>query len=278
MKAEITSTMQSSTSTTRSAICVNEALFFRYHFTGKERDTESGNDYFEARYYASTMGRFLSPDWSAKTEPVPYARLDNPQTLNLYAYVGNNPLVRVDADGHGFCQDHADACHAAVVAISNGVSAANAIMNSFYLKAEAGMGLGAQVKGGPAKIQVGAKSVREVNAKSHNKGTIKNVNEAGAQLKIGPVSIGPSISQEQTVKTGNGPENQDAPKELHGNLLYNFGEHTSGSNAEVGVGFGLFVGVGGSVEVGVDMKELIQGVHDAFTGPKSAPTPPISQQ
>jgi len=31
------------------------------HFTGKERDTESGNDYFEARYYASTMGRFFEP-------------------------------------------------------------------------------------------------------------------------------------------------------------------------------------------------------------------------
>jgi RHS repeat-associated protein len=69
-------------------------------FTGKERDTESGNDYFGARYYASSMGRFLSPDWSAKMEPVPYAKLDNPQTLNLYAYVGNNPLRFVDADGH----------------------------------------------------------------------------------------------------------------------------------------------------------------------------------
>jgi len=68
--------------------------------TGKERDTESGNDYFSARYYASSMGRFLSPDWSAKQDPVPYARLDNPQTLNLYAYLRNNPLGGVDADGH----------------------------------------------------------------------------------------------------------------------------------------------------------------------------------
>jgi RHS repeat-associated protein len=46
------------------------------HFTGKERDAENGNDYFGARYFASTMGRFLSPDWSAKAEPVPYAKLD----------------------------------------------------------------------------------------------------------------------------------------------------------------------------------------------------------
>jgi len=69
-------------------------------FTGKERDTESGNDYFGARYYASSMGRFMSPDWSAKIEPVPYSKLDDPQTLNLYAYVTNNPLTRRDLDGH----------------------------------------------------------------------------------------------------------------------------------------------------------------------------------
>ena len=68
--------------------------------TGKERDQESGNDYFGARYYASTMGRFMSPDWSAKEEPVPYAKLDNPQTLNLYSYMRNNPLAGVDPDGH----------------------------------------------------------------------------------------------------------------------------------------------------------------------------------
>jgi RHS repeat-associated protein len=71
-----------------------------HHFTGKERDTESGNDYFGARYYSSAMGRWLSPDWSAKAEPVPYAKMDNPQSLNLYAYVENNPLFRADPDGH----------------------------------------------------------------------------------------------------------------------------------------------------------------------------------
>ena len=71
--------------------------------TGKERDIESGNDYFGARYYASTMGRFMSPDWSAKVTPVPYAKLSDPQSLNLYAYVGNNPMTRFDPDGHFDC-------------------------------------------------------------------------------------------------------------------------------------------------------------------------------
>jgi RHS repeat-associated protein len=71
-----------------------------HHFTGKERDTESGNDYFLARYYSSALGRFTTPDWSAKTDPVPYAVFTDPQSLNLYAYVRNNPLTRIDADGH----------------------------------------------------------------------------------------------------------------------------------------------------------------------------------
>ena len=70
------------------------------HFTGKERDAESGLDYFGARYYASSMGRYMSPDWSAKVEPVPYSKLDDPRTLNLYAYAPNNPLSNVDPDGH----------------------------------------------------------------------------------------------------------------------------------------------------------------------------------
>jgi RHS repeat-associated protein len=69
-------------------------------FTGKERDTESGLDYFGARYYTSTMGRWMSPDWASKPEAVPYSTLDNPQSLNLYGYVLNNPLSHADADGH----------------------------------------------------------------------------------------------------------------------------------------------------------------------------------
>jgi RHS repeat-associated protein len=71
-----------------------------YKFTGQERDSESGLDYFGARYYGSSMGRFMSPDWAPKATPIPFATLDNPQSLNLYSYVGNNPLSRLDADGH----------------------------------------------------------------------------------------------------------------------------------------------------------------------------------
>lgn len=68
--------------------------------SGKERDSETGLDYFGARYYGSNMGRFMSADWSAVPVAVPYADLTDPQTLNLYGYVRNNPLNRTDPTGH----------------------------------------------------------------------------------------------------------------------------------------------------------------------------------
>jgi RHS repeat-associated protein len=81
--------------------CGNSIQFpTEHHFTGKERDTESGLDYFGARYYASSMGRWMSPDWAAKPEAVPYSDLDDPQSLNLYGYVRDNPSSRFDPDGH----------------------------------------------------------------------------------------------------------------------------------------------------------------------------------
>jgi len=65
----------------------------RQQFTDKERDSETGLDYLGARYYASAQGRFTSADSYS-------GRSVNPQTLNLYTYVRNNPLKYVDPTGH----------------------------------------------------------------------------------------------------------------------------------------------------------------------------------
>lgn len=71
-----------------------------YKFTGKERDSETGLDYFGARYYENGLGRWMTPDWAAKPEAVPYSDLYDPQSLNLYSYVRNIPSSNADADGH----------------------------------------------------------------------------------------------------------------------------------------------------------------------------------
>jgi len=65
-----------------------------YKFTGKERDAESGLDYFGARYYGSSLGRFTSPD-----RPFADQKPRDPQSWNLYSYVTNNPLRFVDPTG-----------------------------------------------------------------------------------------------------------------------------------------------------------------------------------
>ena len=70
-------------------------------FTGKERDAETGLDYFGARYYGGAQGRFTSPD-----EVFADQHVRDPQSWNMYAYVGNNPLRFTDSTGR--CKDGKD--------------------------------------------------------------------------------------------------------------------------------------------------------------------------
>lgn len=92
----------------------------RQKFTSKERDNETGLDYFLARYYSSAQGRFTSPDEfsggpdelydfaeNASDNPTFYAELDNPQSLNKYQYTYNNPVNLTDDDGHVPCRNRA---------------------------------------------------------------------------------------------------------------------------------------------------------------------------
>ena len=88
----------------------------RQQFTQKERDVETGLDYFLARYYSPMQGRFTSPDEftggadqlfsftaSSSANPTFYAELGLPQSLNKYHYALNSPLAYVDPDGHSPC-------------------------------------------------------------------------------------------------------------------------------------------------------------------------------
>ena len=61
----------------------------RYKFTGKERDSETGWDYFIARDYDSRIGRMLSIDPHSSLYP----------SLSPYNYAGNNPITFFDPTG-----------------------------------------------------------------------------------------------------------------------------------------------------------------------------------
>ena len=113
--------LPNSTSGPRSGIgCYGQSQAVTQLFTGKERDGETGLDYFGARYFSGAQGRFTGPD-----EPLLDQDESDPQSWNLYSYVRNNPLRFFDPtgqecvtldngtkgdDGQGtFCKDVADA-------------------------------------------------------------------------------------------------------------------------------------------------------------------------
>ena len=62
-------------------------------FTGQRLDAGTGLYYYGARYYDATIGRFISADTLVQD-------FTNPQTLNRYSYVLNNPLRYVDPSGN----------------------------------------------------------------------------------------------------------------------------------------------------------------------------------
>ncbi|MGO8929794.1 MAG: RHS repeat-associated core domain-containing protein [Limisphaerales bacterium] len=80
----------------------------RYQFTQKERDRETGLHYFEARYLACTLSRFVRADPEyANADALSIGGL-SPQELNLYAYVRNDPLTYTDPTGLGWIGDAID--------------------------------------------------------------------------------------------------------------------------------------------------------------------------
>jgi RHS repeat-associated protein len=78
--------------TTDMGFSVEDGL--RQQFTAKERDNETGLDYFGARYYGSTQGRFTSVDPLLSS-----GRAVSPQSWNRYAYALNDPTRLIDPNG-----------------------------------------------------------------------------------------------------------------------------------------------------------------------------------
>ncbi len=234
-------------------------------FTGKERDAETGLDYFGARYFSGAQGRFTSPDWSAKPQAVPYADLTDPQTLNLYGYVRNNPLRRADPDGHcssiGECWD-------------NVVAAYNYVKSVGYVKMEGGIGLGAEVKAGPVKFEAEAKNVRETKFQEPES-TKTSVIEFAVKAEVGPVAGGLAASGEQPLAKGN-EIITNGERDWHFLPGFDLGQNGKESGWDFGLGAKIGVGIQLGAEVGVNGQKVLSDLLNVLTvpPPPSAPAPP----
>ena len=83
-----------------------------YKFTSKELDTETGLYYFGARYYYARVSRWISTDPALekympdrkkekdKEEKLPAGGIYEPANIDVYGYVGNNPILYIDPDGN----------------------------------------------------------------------------------------------------------------------------------------------------------------------------------
>ena len=98
-----------------------------HKFTGYQRDPETNLDDALARYYGSSYGRFMSPDPENAG-----ADISDPQTLNMYAYVENNPLNLTDPTGmqQSRGNEPADSCNGTGTGFEECIGA---YFNCFYI-------------------------------------------------------------------------------------------------------------------------------------------------
>ncbi len=160
-----------------------------HKFTGQELDAETGLYFYGARYYDPQLGRFISADTI-----VPNPR--NPQDLNRYSYVSNNPLNYIDPTGHSW---FSKAWHDIEDSISKTVRKANAWLDNFFERNDINVNVGTggtiDSSGHPTRavynpetgeispyMPVSAASVNTVSIEiNFNSGTIQTENELYAE-------------------------------------------------------------------------------------------------
>jgi RHS repeat-associated protein len=195
-----------------------------YKFTGKERDAESGLDFFIARHYASNLGRFLQPDEftggpvdafssndPAPDSPLPYAVISNPQSLNKYTYTWNNPQRHTDPDGH-FLDTIVDA-----VSVGYGIASvvASAVTGSDQLGTDL-KALGADVVGlvVPGVTGLG-NAVRAGKVAENAVDAIKATDKAGDAAKLGSKADEAGGAASSFAKRGAEPPQLARGKQAH---------------------------------------------------------------
>jgi RHS repeat-associated protein len=82
----------------------SEKVGNKFRYAGEQYDSITGEYYLRARYYDPAMGRFMNEDTYK-------GQIDNPQSMNLYAYCINNPVIYIDPSGHYVAeQDNSKKC------------------------------------------------------------------------------------------------------------------------------------------------------------------------
>jgi RHS repeat-associated protein len=247
-----------------------------HKFTSKERDVESNLDYFGARYYTSTLGRFVTSDWALTPEAVPYADYTDPQTLNLYGYVRNNPLSKADADGHDLFQAWNDL---------------KAAVHEVYYKVAAGGGFDADVKIGPAHAVIGASARLSFESSPNSILKVSAAAEAGVSAQVGSFKAGESVSSETPLLTVHNDKSVSGVENTTHEVIDTLGGHTTaGSNSSDRTGVGVELGdlAHGGAEIGLtkrgvaDVKDAVIQVKNSLKLPPApaspiAPAPPKDQ-
>jgi RHS repeat-associated protein len=236
-----------------------------YKFTGKERDGESGLDYFGLRYDSSQYGRFMSPD----SMFIGNKLLSSPQDLNLYAYALNNPIHYNDPDGKDWQTAWNDV---------------KTFAGSIYGKLSIGAAIEAKVKVGSGEAKAGIQAKYSWEQSLNGNGTVSNNIGIGAKAGVpgGPQS-GLSVEVSQVVARVSGDTGKITGKEsptietVVGTEVKTIGSSISSENVGLGLeeGPGLLLGA----EVGAT-KSGLSALSDAWTQIKneiSPPTPPPPQ-
>ena len=250
------------------------------HFTGKEHDSESGNDFLGARYYGETMGRFLTPDWAAKPTAVPYAHYGNPQSLNLYGYVNNNPTTTGDPDGHGSSDD----CSKVKCETQNQGfwGALKSAFSQTTTKVMIGIGIGGKVKVGPGEVKLEAAAKVNVAFSAGKLSISKSVDFAATGGKWHQ-EFGLGASAEQvvgSVNTDTGARGGAEPVTGETTVLgssKSFGIDASREGGEIGGEEGEGALGGGSISITREglgaLGEAWNDLRDIVTVPSPPPAP-----
>jgi RHS repeat-associated protein len=208
---------------------------------GKERDAESGNDYFGARYYGSSMGRFMSPDPAGMMA----ADIEFPQSLNRYAYVWNNPLSFTDPTGLDCAYLNS--------------SGSYDHMSQTISAGDCGKSGGYWVNGGLTNVSIDSKNnTITLTGTTNGSDTTTSTSQISTTADVGWFVNMPQVNPAGHIAVGIG-----------GGLMWGLGPRSPFNFAVAGLGNRAYRVVPGKVE---EQKggQLKQMVHVPITGPQAA--------